>query len=260
MSKQKSGPKIVIFDFESLPDPRRVYRILPSIGAWPGRSFKAELHSIITFGYKIYGDKGAKTVSSWDFPESWEKDPQDDSAVVQFAYEMLKDADEIVTHNGKSFDVKLLNTRLAFYGMPPLPKIPHVDTKFAAKGLSLYSNSLDNVAKFFGVHEKMHFGNKWGLWERMAFQEETKKDRDLMDEYCVNDVLALEAIYEKLRPHHSTNSVNKNFFSNERVCPTCGSNKLHKHGTKRTRTKEYDRLLCQDCGSVSQQSKKGVVT
>ena len=65
------------------------------------------------------------------------------------AYDILKDADEIVTHNGKSFNVKVLNTRLAYYGMPPLPKMHHVDTKHAAKGLSLYSNSLANVAKFF---------------------------------------------------------------------------------------------------------------
>jgi DNA polymerase elongation subunit (family B) len=250
-------PKIVIWDLETLPDPEKIYDVIPSIGAWPGRTFKAELQSILTFGYKIYGEKNAHTINCWDFKESWAKDRNDDSAVVAAAYSVLYDADEIVTHNGKQFDVKVMNTKLAQYGMPPLPKIPHVDTKIAAKKLSLYSNSLANVAKFFGVEDKMHFNDKWGLWKRIAFSQSTKKDLKLMSDYCKQDVDTLEAVYEKLRPYHGNNSVNKNFFSEERVCPTCGSHKLHKHGIKRTRTGEKQRFLCQDCGSISQEAKKG---
>lgn len=251
-------PKIVIWDLETLPDPESIYDVIPSIGAWPGRTFKAELQTILTFGYKIHGEKEAHTINGWDFKKAWDKNRFDDSAVVSMAYEILKDADEIVTHNGKQFDVKVLNTRLAYYGMPPLPKIQHVDTKVAAKKLSLYSNSLANVAKFFGVDDKMTFSNKWSLWKRIAFYKSTRKDLKLMSDYCKQDVNTLEQVYVKLRPYHGNNSVNKNFFTEDRVCPTCGSNKLHKHGFKRSRTIEYQRYLCQDCGSVSQQNKKGL--
>lgn len=254
-----SKAKIVIWDLETLPDPRKIYDRIPSIGAWPGRTFKAELQSILTFGYKLYGEKKAHTINAWDFPKSWKKDRNDDSAVVAAAYEILKDADEIVTHNGKMFDVKVLNTRLASYGMPPIYPTHHVDTKISAKKLSLYSNSLANVAKFFGVEDKMHFNDKWSLWSRIAFGESTKKDLKLMSDYCKQDVDTLEAVYEKLMPYHGNNAVNKNFFA-DRVCPTCGSHKLYKHGVRRTRTKEYNRLLCADCGSVSKESVKGDIT
>jgi len=245
-------PKIVIWDLETLPDPRKIYEVIPSIGAWPGRTFKGELQSILTFGYKIYGEKEAHTVNCWDFKESWDKDRNDDSAVVAFAYEVLKDADEIVTHNGKQFDVKVLNTKLLQYGLPPLPNIKHVDTKIAAKKLSLYSNSLANVAKFFKVEDKMSFSNKWGLWTRIAFGQSTKKDLKLMSDYCKQDVDTLEAIYEKLRPFHGTNTVNKTFFNGEeRSCTTCGSNNIHKAGTRRTKTAIKQRYVCQKCGSYS---------
>lgn len=252
-------PKIVIWDLETLPDPKKIYKVIPSIGAWPGRTFKAELQSIICFGYKIYGQAEAECVNAWDFKDSWERNPNDDAAVVAAAYDILHDADEIVTHNGKSFDIKVLNTRLAYYGMPPIAKdIKHVDTKYSAKKLSLYSNRLADVAKFFGVEDKMTFDNKWGMWERMAFKEESKADREAMEAYCKQDVVVLEQIYEKLMPHHGNNLVNRGFWSDDReVCPSCGSKRVIKHGTKRTKTKEYQRYLCQDCGSTSQSAKKG---
>lgn len=251
-------PKIVLLDLETCPVPEEVFKRLPSIGMWNGRTFKAELHTILSFGYKIEGvhDK-AVCVNAWEFGDS-----MDDAALVSFIYETLKDADQIVGHNSKQFDLKVINTRLLHYGMPPLAKdIKHVDTKISAKKLSLYSNSLANVAKFFGVQDKMTFTNKWDMWVRFAFGKETDKDRKVMDEYCKADVDVLHAIYEKLMPFHGNNMVNRNQFSDGRgVCPSCGSTRLQKHGTKRTKTKEYQRLLCQDCGSVSQQSKKGKIS
>lgn len=252
-------PKIVIWDLETLPDPRKIYDVIPSIGAWPGRTFKAELQTIICFGYKIVGQGRAQCINAWDFKEAWEKNPNDDSAVVAAAYEILHDADEIVTHNGKSFDIKVLNTRLLSYGMPPIAKdIKHVDTKISAKKISLYSNSLANVASFLGVEDKMQIKNKWSMWKRMAFKEETAEDRKVMDLYCKQDVDTLYAVYEKLMPFHGNNLVNRNQFTDGRpVCPSCGSPSVIKHGTKRTKTKEYQRYLCTKCGSTCQSTKAG---
>lgn len=243
------GPKIVIFDLETLPDPEAVYDRLPSIGAWPGRTFKAELHTILSFGYKLLGDKEAKCINSWDVSDN----PTDDSGVVQMAYDMLHDADEIVTHNGKSFDVKVLNTRLMYYGMPPLdPKIKHVDTKIVLKSkLSLYSNSLKEAAKFFGVSDKMHWDDKWATWKRFAFGRDTEADRVTMDMYCKQDVDVLEEIYMKTRSLHGNASVNKQQWKTDLAlaCPTCGSDNIHRNGTRRSVKHKYRRYLCNNCGS-----------
>lgn len=240
-------PKIVLFDLETLPDPEAVYDRLPSIGAWPGRTFKAELHTILCFGYKIYGQEEAHSINAWDVGFN----SADDSVVVQMAYDILHDADEIVTHNGKSFDLKVINTRLMYYGMPPLdPKIKHVDTKIVLKSkLSLYSNSLAEAAKFFGIEDKMHWGNKWATWKRFAFGRDTQQDRRIMDEYCKQDVEVLEQLYEKVRPFHGTGSVNKQQWYGDHACPSCGSENVHCNGTRRNTKTVYQRFLCNNCGT-----------
>lgn len=247
-------PKIVHWDLETLPDPREIYKVIPSIGAWPGRTFKAELQSIMCFGYKIEGESEAKCLNVWDFTDDF----QNDAALAHLAYEILHDADEIVTHNGKRFDLKVLNTRLAKWGLPPLPKIHHVDTKVVcSRNLSLYSNSLANVAKFFGLDDKMTFSNKWGMWERIAFKEHTKEDLEVMAEYCKQDVEVLQQIYQRTRPFHGNMSVNKNVVNpNEMLCPVCGSHEIVSNGWRISGGNAFQRMQCLDCGSWSKLNKK----
>lgn len=245
-------PKLVYWDLETLPQPRQVYDRLPSIGAWPGRTLKAELQTIMCFAYKIEGMKKAEVINVWDTSD----DIHDDSALISMAYDILIDADEIVTHNGKSFDMKHLNTGLLRWGMPPLPKINHLDTKILAKrGLGLYSNSLDAVSNFFEVGQKIHWANKWSTWTKFAFGEDTKKDRDLMAKYAKMDVEVLQQVYKKLRPF-ATEAVNRNHFTDGKNCPTCGSKNIHRNGVRRSKTKTYQRYLCGDCGSTSRTDAK----
>ena len=247
----KTEPKIVYWDLETLPDPRTIYKVIPSIGAWPGRTFKAELQSILSFGFKIEGEKKPSCYNAWEF-DGWSKDRHDDSALVSVIYDVLHDADAIVTHNGKHFDLKVLNTRLMYHGYPPLPAgIKHIDTRQVLKKLSLYSNSLDNAAKFFGLDNKIHWGNKWETWYRFAFGLDTAKDRKQMDEYCKMDVEVLAQLYKKTRPIHGNQGFNRNLLSERPVCPTCGEDKLIKHGTHVTTTVSKQRWHCKGCGSTT---------
>lgn len=246
-------PKIVYWDLETLPNPESVYKRLPSIGQWPGRTLKGELGSILCFGYQIEGQRKPKSINLWDFP-TWEKDRQDDSLMVQAIYEILHDADEIVTHNGKRFDLKYLNTRLVKHGLPILPKIHHVDTKVVLKRhLSLYSNSLDAAAKFMGIEEKMKINDKWSLWYRIAFGIHTKKDLKIMDKYCKQDVDVLRQLHRATLSLHGNDSVNKNVWvdANKKVCPSCGSSDLTSNGHRVTGGTKYKRMFCGNCGSWS---------
>lgn len=247
MSKQR---KTILWDLETLPDPDAVLRRLQSIGNWPGRTFKAEINSIISFGYKYLGAEKAEVINAWDFP-NWEADVNDDSAIVGMIYEMLKDADSIVTHNGKSFDVKVLNTRLAKHGYPPLHKINHADTKIIAKrGLSLYSNSLNNVAKFYGLETKLaHDG--WDMW--MAMYKRDARSMKLMSDYCAQDVEVLEQVYLKLRPFMKASELPARLKEEmNTTCPNCGSTKLVKNGTRRIKSGLQQNYLCSVCGTASQ--------
>jgi DNA polymerase elongation subunit (family B) len=148
-------PKIVVFDLETLPNLRQALKVWPQLSNFPGLTLRATVSSIICFGYKQYTvDKKAKCVSAWDFP-NWEIDVNDDSEVCKIAYEVLNDADAVVTHNGKRFDWRHLQTRLKANKLPLLPKIPHIDTKEIAKRhLYSFSNRLDYLGDWVVGGEK----------------------------------------------------------------------------------------------------------
>lgn len=254
MSKK---PKVLFFDLETLPNPIAMYERLPSLGAWEGRTFKTELHTIINFGYKWEHEARPKIINGWDFKTQWKKDRFNDKFLLEAASKLILEADQVVTHNGKQFDWKAMQTRLAFHGLPALPKINHVDTKVVAKQkLSLYSNSLADVAKFFKLDDKMTFNNKWGLWVRIAYGKESKKDLKLMSDYCKMDVEVLHQVYNKLRPHHN-GSVSAQLFEEGTVCPSCGGAHLIGNGQRMTTKGPVQRLRCSDCGTSVTVDAKG---
>lgn len=221
------------------------------LGNYPGLTLKASISSIICFGYKIFGkEHPAECVNAWDFPKRWKKNVNDDYEVVKAAYKVLKTADCIVTHNGKRFDQKHLNTRLARHGFPPLPPMPHVDTKaIASSKLYLFNNKLDTLGEFLVGERKLeHEG--WGLWKKV--RQRDKAACKTMEAYCKQDVLLLEKVFRKLRPF-ANNLPNHNLFSigDRKLCPNCGSTRLRSLGWRTTKTQSYRRYQCLDCGSPS---------
>ena len=62
--------------------------------------------------------------------------PWEERALLEVASLLLEGAEAVVTYNGKSFDVPLLRSRLAFHGLPdPLLRTPHVDLLHIARRL-----------------------------------------------------------------------------------------------------------------------------
>ncbi len=199
----KTEPKIVVFDLETMWIPEQWMRQdrAFAMGNWPGRTMKADINSIICFGYKIVGGESG-VISSWDTSS----DVHDDSGVASFAYDLLHDADAVVTHNGKRFDWKFLQTRLLVNGLPLLPKIAHIDTcALARKNFSLFSNRLKDLAALLTPERKIQTGGD--LWTRV-YQGDKKAMKD-MAEYCEQDVIATEAVFQKVK-HLAENLPNKN--------------------------------------------------
>lgn len=245
-------PKIVFWDLETIPDWLEIRKVYPRLSDYPGLTLKASITSIICFGYKILGHDKAHCVNAWDFPERWAANINDDYEVVKAAYEVLKDADAVVTHNGKRFDWKYLQTRLVKHGFPPLAKVDHIDTCMVAKQhLLLFNNRLTTVGKFLVDEDKLENGG-WDLWVRVC--ERDPEAQKLMSEYCIQDVALLEKVFRVMRPFMS-NIPNHNLFTAEyttgHVCPSCGSTRINKYGTRITKTKVYQRYRCVDCHSVS---------
>lgn len=244
-----SDPRIVFFDIESLPNLLEALKVWPQISNYPGLTLKASINSIACVGWKRLGESEVHCIHSWDYP-TWAEDVNDDKALCAAIYEVLKDADCVVTHNGKRFDWKFLQTRLLYHGLPVLPKLHHVDTcAEVKKNLYVFNNRLNTVARFLTDVEKMEHDG-WDMW--VSVHQRDPEAMKMMSQYCMQDVLVLEEVFKKLRPVIES-LPNHNLFSpfKEKVCPNCGSSRIKSEGKRYTKTRAYRRYCCQDCGKWS---------
>jgi DNA polymerase elongation subunit (family B) len=262
-------PKILLLDIETLPIVAEHIKILPEYNSdrW-GLTLRADVNSVLCFGYKFLDDKKASCLNAWDF-KSGKKNINDDTDLLKELSKVAKDADAMVTHNGKGFDIKFINTRLTMKGLPPLPEVPQIDTKqVASNKLFFIRNRLDYLAEKLSTARKMENGG-WQLWVRLALAKykgadaptpaQIAKDKNTMSTYCKQDVIALEKLFLKLRPFVK-NLPNRNFFDGSgHACTVCGSTRLHRHGTRRTLTGVNQRYLCTDCGTTSYKTSKSPI-
>ncbi len=243
-------------DLETIPDLEKVMEVYPQLSNYPGLTLKADITTIICFGYRIVGEKETKCICAWDFPE-WSVNVNDDKPLLKAAYEIIKDADCIVTHNGKRFDEKFFKTRLEINKLPPLPLgMKHIDTcQISKKHLLTFNNKLDTLAKLFTKERKMQNGG-WDLWVRVRKRE--PKALITMKKYCIQDVVVLSKIFKRLI-HYTKVMPNHNLFSagTRPLCPNCGSTRIVARGYSLTRTKTYHRMQCKDCFSWSQAAAAG---
>lgn len=245
-------PKIITVDLETLPEMRQVMKYYPKLSQYPGTTLKANLTSALCFSYKeLDVGKKAEIVNAWDFKTRWAKNINDDSKLIEAAYEIIKDADVVVAHNGRRFDYKFLNTRLVKHGLPLLPnKIKYVDTcAEARKNFLMTSNSLAALTEFFEIGEKLENGG-WELWEKIMWEKDPEAMK-LMSEYCKRDVEITEPVFKLIRAN-ITGLPNWNNFTEEpqKVCKTCGHFDLNKNGTRIQKNGLHQAYVCKVCGSV----------
>src|SRR5690606_2512370 len=61
------------------------------------------------------------------------KDVRNDKELLRGIWNLLDEADIVITQNGKAFDVKKLNARFLLNGFQPPSSYRHIDTKILAK-------------------------------------------------------------------------------------------------------------------------------
>ena len=79
---------------------------------------------LLCFSYKWEGQKSTSVVSLTDFPDVYDKDPEDDSAVAQVLWDLFDEADVVIAHNGDKFDMKKANARFIVHEMGPPKHTP----------------------------------------------------------------------------------------------------------------------------------------
>ena len=251
------NPKIIVYDIETMPIPEEAIRQWPMLSNYFGVTFSADLSSVICIGWKELGKKKTHCINAWDF-KNWKKNKNDDSEVLKEFLEVIKDADGVITQNGKAFDEKFIQTRLLLNNLETMPESRHADTKLMARKLKLSSKSLKRMGYLFGDQQKSDSGG-WDSWVDIWFYDCEKAKRH-MEKYCKQDVRTTESVFKKLRqfakgsnmlPNLNQFRSVKQFEEDKNVCPYCKSEDIFKNGYHYTNTMNYQRIKCKSCGGNS---------
>lgn len=243
----KNKPRVLLFDIETMANIAYVW------GKYEQNVIEYDQHwYMLTFAWKWLGEKKTHVLGLDDF-KGYKKGSPDDRQLVQALWKLFDEADVVIAHNGKSFDVKKSNSRFAKYGMNPPSPYKVIDTKIEAKKyLKQDSNKLDDLGDYFGIGRKINTGG-FELW--LGCESGDVQAWSKMKKYNIQDVILLEKVYLHLLPwmttHPNWNLINETNNS----CPNCGSSSIMKRGFSITRTSKFQRYQCKECGAWSQGEK-----
>lgn len=185
-------PRLLFLDIETS-------RILyGGFGGLYNKSFSLEQveedWTILSFGYKWFEDEDTTYLDIVDHGSELE--------ILEHLHEVLSQADFVVGHNLRRFDLKRIKARMITYGMKPFGNPRVIDTlEIAKREFGFTSNKLAYLTKLLckkyvkSSHEKF---NGYLLWKGFASgdKEAIKEMRD----YCRLDVLSLQELFEILAP------------------------------------------------------------
>jgi hypothetical protein len=234
-------PKILLIDIETMAN------VGYSWGKWQVDVVEFISHwYLLSVAYKWFGEKIIHVKALPDFKGY--KPFGDDRELVKFVWELLDDADIVISHNGDEFDLKKLNTRFIQWNLPPPSPYKSIDTLKVVKSVfSFNSNKLDELGRDLGLGRKIeHEG--FPLWLKCERGDMNAWNK--IKKYNKRDVELLEKLYIKIRPYIK-NHPNLDVFSSRPVCPKCGSDSLIGRGYYYTNTMAYKRYRCNNCGGWS---------
>ena len=260
LGEVKKEPRVLIWDLESSLLEGYFFRI------WqeniPMRRIKKQAHLLsASFAYNDESVQGFRLT-----PEQVKTG--DDFDVVCKVVEAVNNCDLMITFNGKRFDVKLLNTRALFWGLPPVKAPKHIDLFEQSKRVFKFpSNSMQNVSMYLGENGKLETSGS-NLWERCAEwenYEECEKALIEMVTYGNQDIEATRDLYKRFQgwmkgvPNLGviTNEVTENKTLR---CIHCGSDDVFPLDQKAyTSVSSFDLYRCgnESCRGISRATSNG---
>lgn len=243
--------KILLFDIETLP---------MVILAWdlfrPVFSYKNILEPGCTLSWAAKWLFDDKIYSDILTPK--EAVVQNDERIVKSLWKLLDEADIVIGHNAASFDVRKMNARFLYHGLPPPSVYQVIDTKVAAKKMFyLPSNSQGFITQFLQLQEKLE--TDFDLWKRCRVGNKAALQE--MHTYNVQDIAGLEEMYVTLRPwipNHPNLSVY--MTTEEAHCPKCQSKEIKMGGLYATPANLYRSFRCGSCGTIGRTSNSILTT
>lgn len=191
---EKKGPRVLFFDIET----RQL--TLEGFGLF-NQNFSlnqiAEDWSILSFSAKWLGDSD---IMYYDVSEMTE------DMLLDKLYNLFDEADFLVAHNGRRFDLKKCRARMIARGFKPHSPVRMIDTlEIAKKEFAMTSNKLEYLTNLLCKNHKKSSHAKFPgfmLWREFirgnpeAIQE--------MRDYNIVDVTSLEELYLIIAPWSTT--------------------------------------------------------
>lgn len=204
--------------------------------------------AIICICYKWEDEKTVHALT-WD-------SKQNDKKMLEDFTKVIKQADELVGHNGDKYDLAFIRTRCLYHGIEMFPKYQTIDTlKISRSQFRFNSNRLDYIAKFLGIGQKIK--TEFNLWKDIVLHKD-KKALEYMVKYCKEDVNLLEQVHKRLRSHHFAKTHYGVLYGQDRgTCPECGSDglQIHRRRTTLTGLKKIQ-YRCTSCKTFHEKTDK----
>jgi DNA polymerase elongation subunit (family B) len=173
--------------------------------------------------------------------QRYEQDKTNDRQLIEGLHYMLSQADILIGHNIKRFDVRKFNTRSALYGLPPIHGLIIYDTlTFFRRHFDLPSYSLWYICHYFGLsQEKMEHSQT--MWDKCLEGDIESWDENAR--YNKQDNRACRAAFwfvARFEP-----SINIQSFHQKQIC-ICGSDSFMKDGFKYTKNGRFQVFRCKN--------------
>lgn len=238
-------PKILFIDIETAPVLANVWRLFKeNVGL---NQIEKDWHLL------SYSAKWFKAPEDEVLYSDQRKEPniEDDTRLLTELWELLNEADIVITQNGIRFDTPKIKARMIIKGFKPFSSFKQIDTcVIAKKTFGFTSNKLEYMTdKLCTKYKKSKHGKFAGfeLWkECLAGNIEAWEE---MEEYNKFDVLSLEELYMKLAPWFDKHP-NFNLYSEKSTFKcNCGCSELVPNGYAYTQVSKFQRYKCTECGA-----------
>lgn len=165
-------------------------------------------------------------------------------AMVRRAFDLLDEADVVVTYNGDKFDLRRLGQEFRLAGLGQPSPFTSVDLYKAIKKEEEWaSHKLSYITEQYRLTGKLEDGVDFALW-RGCLEGDLKSWR-IMRRYNKGDVVTTEEL--KLAAHDIVKMPALSLFDDEPIgegeCPTCRQ-PAQRRGYAYTATRRYPRFYC----------------
>jgi hypothetical protein len=184
-----------------------------------------------------------------------------DHDFLSVLYQLLANADAVITYNGESFDMKHINREFLERGFTPPRPLANIDLlKTVKKNFKFPSNKLDYVCGVLLGVRKLDTGG-FSLWP--AYMEGDWGAMKKMKRYNIRDIRLTERLYKYLKPwiknHPHVGEVDETVFKDEKYeCPVCAHKKVNDLGVRRTRCFAIRQCQCAKCGHWYEGQRKKI--